>query len=77
MCVDSMLERYIIEHRYQDSGWEFSGRSKAKRGLAIKKAKKMSKKPIIWGMTRVIDTEKREIICTFSNGEISWKLGNR
>lgn len=61
--------RYIIQNRYQDSGWsDMKGEAFASKRKALARAKELCKDAIVVGMTRVIDTETLEILKEFPAG---------
>lgn len=62
---------YILQNRYQDSGWEELDVefSEAQKQEALNKAQEFSKNPIYYGMVRVICSNTNSVIGTFSGGK--------
>ena len=59
---------YRLENRYQDSGWELLSDKFYSVDMAIQTAKKYAKDAICYGMVRVINIQKQEVIVTFPAG---------
>ncbi len=58
--------KYILQHRYQDSGWEILGEEFDSVDDAVQRAAILSRKSIIYGMVRVVDDSG--VIITFPAG---------
>ena len=61
--------RFKLQNRYQDSGWENLNESFHTTEEAEDKALEFSKNSICYGMVRVVDTSKQEVVSTFSGGK--------
>lgn len=62
--------RYRLQNRYQDSGWEWleEAYSTNDLGAAIRTADKLSEDAIIYGMVRVVDIITQEVMATYAAG---------
>ena len=63
--VDVHEFRYRLQNRYQDSGWQNTKLRYAKKKKAKRKAKVMAEKGMLWGMVRVVDRVRGEVIKTY------------
>jgi len=59
---------FQLQNRYQDSGWENLDEEYDSAKKAKKRALKLSKDAICYGMVRVVDVEKKQVIVTFPAG---------
>lgn len=59
--------RYLIQNRYQSSGWENLEREQS-ICVALEKVQLYSQNPIYYGMTRIVDMHDETIIVTYSAG---------
>lgn len=66
-----MSERYGLQNRYQDSGWEDLDQTYESLTEAVFVAAGYSLKSIIYGMTRVVDHWEGSVVITFPAGEMT------
>ncbi len=60
---------FQLQNRYQDSGWDnLPGEEFHHSEPAVSRAGELSKDAIWYGMVRVIDTVKKEVVKTFAAG---------
>ena len=62
--------RYVIENRYQDSGWELVSAQHGYNDLeeATLVAEILAANGLAYGMTRVVDRNSGEVLVTFPAG---------
>jgi hypothetical protein len=61
--------RYKLQNSYQDSGWEnLNDEEYYTESVTIIRAQQLAKNAIAYGMVRVIDTKKNEIVVTVPAG---------
>ena len=63
-----MAQGYKLQHRYQDSGWEDMGEWHASPDDAVFRAVQCSANSICYGMVRVIDLCRNEVLVEFPAG---------
>lgn len=61
------MSKYRIEHRYQDSGWEFLEEF-SNLDVAIKQCNEYSTNSISYGMVRIIESPDNIVLGTWSAG---------
>ena len=69
---------FQLENRYQDSGWETLGRKYCYSSVdeAIPVAYRCGEDAISFGMIRIIDTEKKEVVITYPAGHTNKLKGS-
>jgi len=61
-------KRYILQNRYQDSGWENLNEEFDHVREAVQRASEASKNSICYGMVRVVDMDNEQVVITFPAG---------
>ena len=62
------MKQFIIQNRYQDEGWENTEKEFDEVGEADREAIKCAGDAIVYGMTRVVDTQSGFVISTYYAG---------
>lgn len=62
------VRQYQIQNRYQDSGWEQTNESFADKYEANRFAFECSKRPVVYGMVRVVDTLADKVVVEYGAG---------
>ena len=60
--------RYALHNRYQDGGWKDTDLRYARKREAKKEAKARAAKGMFWGMVRVVDLVKEEVVKVYPAG---------